>query len=312
LDGVRWQEVFVGTDDTRARGKVASSSAPRLWPNVYRKLAERGVALGGGDVAISASGPDFVSLPGYTEIFTGRFPSSCKNNDCPRTTEPTLVDEVVRAGGDAAVVASWERLERAATSNPGGAFITTGRHAGTWSAFGALTDRVRAHERARPEPGGGDFRPDRLTADIGLAVLRERQPRFLAIGLGEPDEYAHHDDYPGYLRSLRAADAFLGELFLALDAMGERGRRTAVFVTTDHGRAKDFCGHGGWAGESARSWLLAFGAGIHTRGVTQLAEPRRLADIAPTIRHLLGLPHDPSPRAGTLIPELRPPLLALD
>lgn len=310
LDGVRWQEVFEGID--RARTKEEAMDAPHLWPNVYRLLRERGVALGGGNVPISATGPNFMSLPGYTEILMGHSPVACGDNDCGPVKEPTLVDEILNGGHQAAVVASWERLERAVAKDPRDAFVTTGRNGGTKSAHeGALGRRVAAYQKTKPEPGGGDFRLDRYTGEIGLAVLRERHPTFLMIGLGEPDEYAHGNDYPGYVRSLRACDAFLGELFKVLDAMGERGARTAVFVTADHGRGHDFQNHGGGYVESARTWLLAFGAGIEARGVTQLNEPRHLADIAPTMRTLLGMPADHHPYAGHSLDEIRRPRIAL-
>lgn len=124
------------------------------------------------------------------------------------------------------------------------------------------------------------------------------------LGLGEPDEYAHRGDYAGYLGSLRASDAILGDLFAVLDCMGDRGRHTTVLVTADHGRARDYRFHGREFPESARVWLVAAGGGVEARGLAQSRGPHRLADIAPTVRALLDLPADVSPMSGSPIEEL--------
>jgi arylsulfatase A-like enzyme len=160
--------------------------------------------------------------------------------------------------------------------------------------------------RAASAPGAGDFRPDRFTAEIALRYLERDAPRFLFIGLGEPDEYAHQGNYRGYLASLRAADDALGRLVDTLGRMGERGRRTSVFVTTDHGRASSFRDHGGYAPESGRVWLVASGGSIPETGPVRSFEPHRLADIAPTMRALMGLPIDERAAAGRAIEGLAP------
>src|SRR5262245_1253105 len=58
LDGVRWQDTF-------------GAHARELLPNLYGRVIDRGVALGAA-TPLSASGPNFVSLPGYRELLSGR------------------------------------------------------------------------------------------------------------------------------------------------------------------------------------------------------------------------------------------------
>jgi phosphopentomutase/2,3-bisphosphoglycerate-independent phosphoglycerate mutase family metalloenzyme len=269
-----------------------------------------------------ATGPNYVSLPGYTEILTGRTATRCRDNACPAVALPTLADELSPQGaardgapwgdtprtpGRAAVIASWESLERAASSGSGRVVVSAGRHAGR------DLDAMRADEtekalleeasRASAAPGEADFRPDRFTADIALRYLVTRTPRFLFIGLGEPDEYAHQNNYRAYLDSLRAADRTLARLVDALGQMGERGKKTSIFVTTDHGRSNAFRDHGGFAPESGRVWLVASGGGVAEKGLLRSQEPHRLADIAPTMRVLLGLAPDVREDAGRVIGE---------
>jgi hypothetical protein len=300
LDGVRWQDVFV----------------PENTPVLHRMIADRGAAIGapGHGPVMSASGPAFVSLPGYSEIFTGRRAHGCADNDCGRARAATLFDEVVHAEGSADAVAlfsSWERIERAASPWEGSFVLSAGR-SGRWHpeelardpGIAALLDEAG---KADPFPGYGDFRPDRLTGETALRYLELRQPRLLYVGLGEPDEYAHRGDFTGYLGSLRAADAVVGAIFETLDRMGERGARTTVLVTTDHGRGADWRHHGREMRESARTWLFAGGEGISARGVVHSVRSHRLSDVAPTVRALLDMPSDAAPSAGAPIDELFAP-----
>jgi hypothetical protein len=314
LDGARWQDVFVGADpQLAAEARVQQASARELMPHLHALIADRGAALGapGHGAPISASGPNFVSLPGYTEIFGGRRVTGCSDNDCGPPRDATVVDEVAARGnapGDAAVIASWERIERAATVDSSRIVLSAGRsrlsHVELLSADDVGRDLLDRGAHAEAFPGYGDFRPDRLTAAIALRYLETRRPRLMFLGLGEPDEYAHRGDYAGYLGSLRAADAILGDLFAVLDRMGDRGRHTTVLVTADHGRGRDYRFHGRDFPESARVWLVAAGGGIEARGLVQSLGPHRLADVAPTVRLLLDLPADGSPVSGRPIEEL--------
>ncbi|MGZ3438782.1 MAG: alkaline phosphatase family protein [Polyangia bacterium] len=299
LDGARAIDVF-----DRAR-----------LPNLHR-LIDRGVALGAAAAPMVASGPRFVSLPGYREIVTGRRGGGCIDNDCPAIDEPTLLDELrlrdAPDANDVAVVASWEVIARAASIAPASLALSAGRHGGGMRAALAVSDAARADldrgARASAWPGHGDYRPDALTAALALDVVAARRPRVLWVALGDADEYAHRGDRDGYLAALAAADRFLGRL---VDAVGSDD--TLLLVTADHGRAANFRDHGD-APESNAVWLVAAGPGIAHTGFPRSSERHGLADIAPTVRALLRLPADDSPRAGRAAAELlddRPLVLGL-
>jgi hypothetical protein len=317
LDGARWQEVFVGGDPQLAAGTGAPApSADALMPHLHALVAERGSALGapGEGPAIAASGPNFVSLPGYTEIFTGRSRHDCADNDCARTHVPTVMDEARALSprpSDVAVFASWEKIERAASVDPGSLVVSTGRswtaHAESLRDDDVTRDALAQGARADAFPGHDDFRPDRFTAALALRYLEAKRPRLMFLGLGEPDEYAHRGDYAGYLASLHAADESIGQLFTVLHRMGARGEHTTVIVTADHGRGRDYRVHGRAFPESARVWLVAAGGGIAARGFARATRPHHLADVAPTVRALLDLPADVAPASGAPLEELLAP-----
>jgi hypothetical protein len=131
VDGARWQDVFDGAD---------------LMPALHALARERGAFVGAdARAAIRATGPNFVSLPGYTEIFTGRPSTTCRDNECPPTRTPTFLDRAVDAGLSVAAFASWEKLDRAITARPGRFVVSAGRDHGDDSPpdLEALGNEVR-------------------------------------------------------------------------------------------------------------------------------------------------------------------------
>ena len=121
LDGVRYQDVF-------------APSAAELMPRLYELMHQQGAALGAPGVgcAVSASGPDFVSLPGYSEILTGSTASGCENNGCSGTRALSVADELAqqsRGGWHTAIVTSWPDIARVAAKSERVA-VSSGRHGG--------------------------------------------------------------------------------------------------------------------------------------------------------------------------------------
>src|SRR5438034_9442244 len=107
--------------------------ARELVPNLHGLGSAAGAALGGPESCAKfvATGPNFLSLPGYTEMLTGHSPASCVDNECPATSQFTLVDQIrtvlATDSNDVAVISSWERIERAASANPSAIVMSTGR-----------------------------------------------------------------------------------------------------------------------------------------------------------------------------------------
>ena len=294
--------VLVTIDGARAADVFDRAIMPTL-----SRLADGGVALGGAGAPMVASGPRFVSLPGYREILTGRRGDRCVDNECPLIDEPTLLDEL-RAGNlpdasDVAVVASWDVIARAASPAPSLLALSAGRRGGgrgrdALAVSPAARAALDAGAHARAWPGHGDYRPDALTAALALDVVAAAHPRVLWLALGDPDEWAHRDNRDGYRRALAFADATLARLVERV------GLDDAIFVVTaDHGRDANFRDHGD-APESSAVWLVAAGARIPRLGFARSGGPHRLADIAPTVRALLHLRADDSARAGHAIAEL--------
>jgi hypothetical protein len=320
IDGARWQEIFGGTDRTLARihGLLPSAvrSGPELVPALHAMIAGGGAALGAPEhgAEIAASGPAFKSVPGYIEIFSGRPSVDCPNNSCRWSGESNLLDQIAgsseRGPADVAVFASWSGMLNAVTTGPAApeALVSAGRRGG--QHLEPLIDDPEAARlfdrgaRSDGYPGEDDYRPDRHTAQIALHHLKKHRPRFLFLSLGDADAFGHANMYRRYLEALHESDKVVAQAAQILAEFRASGWPSTLLVTTDHGRDRRCREHGRKYPESARTWLVASGSGIVDHSFVSAPRPRRLADIAPTVRVLLGLDPDAGPGAGTPLVEL--------
>jgi hypothetical protein len=316
IDGVRWQEVFGGAPAKLARRYgVAARSPSQLTPHLHRIGSTSGCVLGAPGIGdgFFASGPDFVSLPGYSEMLTGSLDSGCATNDCKNVHRATLLDDFARISGAderAAVISSWPRIESASSFGKRNGVVSTGRNGGYrlehFARYPETEHALRAGRRVGPTPGYGDFRPDRFTADLAVSYLKHERPPFLFVSLGETDEHAHHDRYGEYLDALHYADTVVGRIAGTLRDLEREGVPTAFFITTDHGRSDQFTSHGAKWPESSRSFLFATGSMISARGHIEGGSAARLADIAPTVRALAELEPRRGDADGRVLTELLP------
>lgn len=287
IDGIRWEDVL---------GESDGGQAPDAMPNLHRFVKERGVVVGGAGCEhdVRASGPNFVSLPGYLEMFTGKASATCSHNYCAPVATSTVIDEARAAAhreGDVAVFASWNKYAHAVARDRRAIVLSAGASATSLKAAKSdekLKFLLEVGQANAGYPGHVDYRPDLYTARIALRYLETMTPRVLVVGLGDADEQGHRGDIPGYRRAIRRADDFLADLDRVL-ARSEEGKDTAVIVTTDHGRARSLRSHGASFPESQRVFVAAYGAGIAHRGVTCPAESLRLAHVAGAMRTLLAL-----------------------
>lgn len=304
VDGVRWQDVFQGSN--LAFGGLAHHSPDDLLPRTLTEVRKRGVAWGydrPGCGTAHPAGRSNVSLPGYLEIFTAHAPP-CMNNEC-EPTKRTLLDVAMKAGmPGVASISSWPMIARAVTGGDAHVFVSAGQSWDGPTDDPTLAQAVFRGQNVDSAPGGDGYRPDAHTGEIALAYFRRYRPAFLHVGFGDPDEWGHRNDYTAYLSSVRRIDDWIGTLADELDRMGEDGRRTTVLITPDHGRNGDFVNHGPDHPESARTFLLAFGDTLEGASSTCSARDVRLTDIAPSLAVRLGLPRDTSLGAGVPIDAL--------
>jgi hypothetical protein len=292
VDGVRWQEFYRGADPALGEG----AAFPRFWASV----APRGLVF---DAEIA--NPIHLSLPGYQSIFAGSV-QPCGDNACGQIRAATfperLVSDLALPRRAVASFASWASLLFAIESRPGATFIDAGQCCGEAGAGQghACPGAALSPSSALPtsSPAALPARADALTMARALRYLERQRPAFLYISLNDADEEGHRGQYDRYLAALRSADRSIEEIEQTLDRMGEYGRRTALLITTDHGRGEGarWSDHGAVAvgNADARIWMyLRLPPSGRFAFATAFGRASHL-DIRPTIEALFGL----TPRVG--------------
>lgn len=276
VDGVRWQEIFNGTDPVLYRGK--SISARELLPNMYYQFVDRGMVVGK-DSTFVATGPAHISLPGYLEIMRGHPSTDCQENDCePRLKEDTMADLFEKS----AVFASWDTIRKTVGKNTNKFVVNCGRN---FRSDGWKKMDLEDNQNFPEVWGDPIYRPDDLTEKAAVDYLQWYAPDFLWISLGDTDEWAHSGDYDKYLESLQQADKFIG-MIVEMVKQGQDGQDFTFIVTADHGRGLQWQSHG-WDKESARDWLMMAGRGIPAQGFVTYPTKKSLSNILPTVKHLV-------------------------
>lgn len=276
LDGVRWQDVFEGTDPLLYDGKIVSSR--ELLPNMYRYFVDQGMVVGKNSPFV-ATGPAHISLPGYLEIMRGHPSTDCQSNEC----EPKLDETMADLFETSAVFASWDVISKTVSKNSNKFVINCGRNYRTprWKEA-KLKDNTKFPEYWNPL-----YRPDNLTQLAVLEYLQHYEPQFVWISLGDTDEWAHAGNYKQYIASLVEADKFIGQMIAQTNS-----NDYTFIITADHGRGLNWRHHG-WDQESAKLWLMMRGRSIPAKGFVSYSETKSLSNILPTVKELTGK-HNPN------------------
>jgi hypothetical protein len=146
---------------------------------------------------------------------------------------------------------------------------------------------------------GDPYKPvqdDGLVASRLSAVLVD-EPELVVVNLHEVDRVAHFGDAPdAYAVHVHLLDSILASLRDALAASERYRDNTWLFVLADHGRHDpgqdgsdpSWRNHGDGCAGCRHVPLMVLGPGVKTG--QELDQPVSLADVAPTVGALLGLP----------------------
>jgi hypothetical protein len=310
MDGMRWQEVFGGMaaelndkeaggvadpkeTERRFAGPTAAARRERVMPFLWSVMARQGQVFGdpaGGSVARVTNGLRF-SYPGYNELLAGFADPRIDSNDPvanPNVTVLEWLNKKPAFAGKVAAFASWELLPWILNASRSGIFCNG--DGPPVSEPATDRDRLLNEFAADLPPYWGQTRFDAPTGLGALEYLRTRRPRVLYVMLGETDEWAHGRRYDLYLDAAQRNDRFVRRLWEAAQAIPEYANRTALIVTTDHGRGdtgKDWTSHGREVPASDRIWIGLMGPSVPALGVRAGATVTQ-AQVAATIAALLG------------------------
>lgn len=322
-DGLRWQEFFRGAEDqliSRRMGGVGDTAGLRkafgqgdatarrrvLMPFMWDSIAAKGTIWGsphvGGAPAVVTNGKKF-SYPGYNEMFSGVADPRIDKNDYgpnPNTTVFEWLNSLPAYKGRVSAFATWGVFKDIFNEKRSGILVHSGWTPPEMRTVGTPDPTLDRLFRTTTQLWN-DNALDALTQAALINHVKAKKPRVLFVGYGETDEWAHSRRYDLHLKSARAVDGHIAELWRTMQSMPEYRGRTTFVITTDHGRgfAEKWTDHGEDVDGAERIWIAIFGAGAAAGGEVKSASTVTQSQIAATLAALLG--EDPArfnPRAA--------------
>ncbi len=311
LDGVRWQEVFAGADstllfdpaftpDTAQARRLYWAPTPdarrrQLVPFLWHTVAQQGQLYGNRlkNSRVNVSNPHWFSYPGYNELLAGYSDERIRSNDKidnPNTTVLEFLHKQPEFTGKIAVFSSWDVIEAAVNEKRSGIPANSANEpTRPRTAVDSLLSDMTA---LFPREFGDGVRADGLTYFTARQYVKQHQPRVLFLSFDETDDLAHAGKYADHLRSLKAIDGYLNDLWQMMQKMPTYANKTTFLITTDHGRGhtpkarwKD---HGTRTPDSYQMWLGAVGPGIAATGEQTGGSILFQNQVAATMARLLG------------------------
>jgi 2,3-bisphosphoglycerate-independent phosphoglycerate mutase len=131
-----------------------------------------------------------------------------------------------------------------------------------------------------------------------LSRLQKNKYPFTLVNYPNPDMLGHTGNIPATVKALETVDTCIGRLLEAIESMGG-----TAFVTADHGNAEKMLDETGQPFTAHTTNLVHF---IHfSRYATALRPGGSLADIAPTILDVMGLPRAAEMTGRSLIEQVQ-------
>ena len=319
-DGFRWQELFKGMDSAIANNSKfnqgdssyifqhywADSENKRrkkLMPFFWNTISSQGQIYGNRkfDNKVNNANPHWFSYPGYSEIMTGFADSTIDSNEFPPNPHVTVLEflnKQPKFKGKVAAFGAWDAFDRILNQQRSGipvfsAFDTIGGKNPT------LNEKlINAMMQDSYRPFGNAECLDVFTHYAALDYLKTKKPKVLYISYGETDEWAHHGYYRSYLDAARLVDKWIKEIWTYTQSDPQYKNKTAIFITTDHGRGdinkNEWRDHGSGVTDAYEIWFAAMGPIIPSTGEQKNNVQFYQDQFAQTIAKLLGLTYKAS------------------
>lgn len=335
-DGFRWQDLFGGMDSVLASKKEfvhgsddSSEVFKKYWaadtterrrkllPFIWDVVASKGQLYGNRRYGnkVDCANPYWFSYPGYNEILTGYPDTAVNSNEYPPNPHTTVLEFINKQPGfenKVAAFGAWEAFDRILNKERCGfpvaaAFGVTGGSNPTANEQllnNLLTDSYK--------PFGTAECLDVFSHYMAINHLKEKKPRVLYVAYGETDEWAHHGNYKDYLDAAHQLDKWLKDIWDYVQSTPGYKDKTALFITTDHGRGdidkSKWTSHGSSSvQDSYEIWMAALGPGITAKG--EVKQPMQLyqKQAAQTVASLLGLTYKADHPIADAVKEIQAP-----
>ena len=328
-DGLRWQEVFQGADETlmnKTNGGVKNVATLQtnfwratpelrrtaLFPFFWGEVARRGQLYGNqtkGSLASVTNGRKF-SYPGYNEMLAGFGDPKIDSNDKKPNLNLTVFEWLHRQSRfekRVAVFGPWDAFP----------FIFNCERSGLpiWPPWETRFDTKTIVPPVALQSVLNDTTPvfegviqDSFLFHAALDHIQRRKPRLAFIGCGETDEWAHAGRYDQYLEAAHRVDRYVARLWDTVQQMPQYRGKTTFIISTDHGRGgglSDWKDHGEKTDGAEGIWLAVIGPDTPAWGERFHTQPITQSQIAATIGALVGQDFQAAaPGAAAPLPEV--------
>ena len=315
IDGLRWQEVFQGAEenlvsdpkqvrDTELYRKTYWRSTPEerreaLMPFVWNTIAKKGTIIGNRNLnsMMQVANKTNISYPGYCEMMTGMVDEAITGNDPvnnPHRNVLETANEDARYKGKVLMYGSWKSTRFAIHNELAGIPASVSYEQ---NVAKKQTPRLQLAERmleGMPHFWRSEHF-DAFTYAFALETLLNDHPKVMWISFGDCDEWAHARKYDLYLDGAKGTDAFIRDIYEALEADKFYKGKTVYLITCDHGRGfgNEWTSHGSGTKGSEATWFMLLGKGIEAKGETTECGPFYTKQVAATIVSILGLDFTP-------------------
>lgn len=322
IDGLRWQEVFEGADknllsdtkqvrDTKLYQETYWRPTPKerrevLMPFTWNTIAKKGLLIGNRNVnsMMQVANKTNISYPGYSEMMTGMVDDAITSNDPvnnPHRNVLEAANEDARYKGSVVMYGSWKSTRFAIHNEQAGIPASVSYEK---PIAKKPTPRIKLAERmleGMPHYWRSEHF-DAFTFAYALETLKNDHPKVMWISFGDCDEWAHARKYDLYLDGAKYTDAFIRDIYEALEADKFYKGKTIYLITCDHGRGfgNEWGSHGSSTKGSEATWVMLLGKGIEAKGETKECGPYYTKQIAATIASILGIDFTPDDGAKLL------------
>ncbi|HVS88940.1 MAG TPA: hypothetical protein VHF01_12075 [Candidatus Acidoferrum sp.] len=312
-DGLRWQEIFTGADQTLLNaengGIWANPDALRrefwrddnderrkaLFPFLWGVVAKQGQIFGNqtkGSIARVTNGQAF-SYPGYNEMLTGFPDPKIDSNEFGANPNMTVFESLNRLPefhGKVAVYATWSVFKDIFNERRSNLVMQVGWDSPYSGKLSPRQELLNDLYRTTSRLDEDDVYDAFLQIPL-LDFLKAHHPRALFVGYGETDNWAHSGRYDLVLQSAHAFDQYVEQLWNSMQSDPAYRGQTTFIITTDHGRGSglvEWKEHGVEQKGSENIWIAVIGPDTQPLGERTNIAPVTQAQIAATLAAFLG------------------------
>jgi hypothetical protein len=314
-DGFRWQEVFTGMDSAIANNpsfnqgdsngiyKKYWSSDPterrkKLMPFLWSAIEKDGQIYGNRTIGnkVNVANRYWFSYPGYNEIFTGYPDTLVNSNDYkpnPNTTLLEFLNKQPAYKNKVAAFGAWGAFSRILNRERSGIPVVNAFD--TIKTKNATAAEIWLNKMLQDsyKPYGDGECLDVFTHYAAIDYLQTKKPKVLYISYGETDEWAHEGRYKDYLDAAKTVDKWIQDIWNYVQRDPAYKNKTALFITTDHGRGdvvkKEWTSHGTSIIGANEIWFAAMGPGIKPKNEVRNNMQVFQQQFAQTMASLLGI-----------------------